>query len=604
MSYSFITITKRLFSKEQASASLHVIFSGNQQITGLCSMKIAVEGCCHGELDKIYETIGYLEKKEGIKVDLLLCCGDFQAVRNEGDMKCMAVPAKYRMMQTFYKYYSGERKAPVLTIFIGGNHEASNHLQELPYGGWVAPNIYYLGYAGVIRYNGIRIGGVSGIFKSHDYRRGHHEFPPYSPETLRSVYHIRNIEVFKLKQIQKPIDIFMSHDWPRRIYNYGSTNELLRKKKFLRQEVESNTLGSPAAEELLAHLQPSYWFSAHLHVKFAAIMQHSPKAKAAPRVTKFLSLDKCLPYREFLQIVDVADRPGSSEGLEYDPEWLAILKATNSLQRTTPHPWNPPENNGLHERWDFRPSEAAMMQVIEDLSGELAIPHNFSRTVPPYDPNNPQPHATPSCNTNPQTTELCAMLGITDLYARAGQGGEELGSTGGLNDDDDRQSVGSADEPSEYPTDTSGLSSSFNPDEITIEEEWEEEEGKEEEVEGRSNSQAAGKGDKLSDVPVGEVHTPCRMVLPAPKSDASPTDLSHLMNLPPPAHSTPAVARSHPEAERDEHCEDDNEDAPAARILKRTSDEAEAPGSKGTTPRIKRRNQIIYTTVEDDESED
>jgi len=43
------------------------------------------------------------------------------------------------------RYYSGEKTAPVLTIFIGGNHEASNYLQELPYGGWVAPNIYYLG---------------------------------------------------------------------------------------------------------------------------------------------------------------------------------------------------------------------------------------------------------------------------------------------------------------------------------------------------------------------------------------------------------------------------------------------------------------------------
>ncbi|KAM9347361.1 lariat debranching enzyme [Symphorus nematophorus] len=564
-------------------------------------MKIAVEGCCHGELDKIYETIAYLEKREGVKVDLLLCCGDFQAVRNEGDMKCMAVPAKYRMMQTFYKYYSGEKKAPVLTIFIGGNHEASNHLQELPYGGWVAPNIYYLGYAGVIRYKGIRIGGLSGIFKSRDYRRGHHEFPPYNPETLRSVYHIRNVDVFKLKQIQMPIDIFMSHDWPRGIYHYGSTGELLRKKKFLRQEVESNTLGSPAAEELLAHLQPTYWFSAHLHVKFAAVMQHPPKGNAAPRVTKFLSLDKCLPYREFLQIVDVPERLSSSEGLEYDPEWLAILKATNSLQRTTPHPWNPPENNGLHERWDFRASEADMMQVVEDLSGELAIPDNFSRTVPPYDPNKPQPHATPSCNTSPQTTELCATLGLTDIYAQAGQGGHEAGrAQGGAGgeeeDDEDGHSVGSVDEPSEYPSDTSGLSSSFNPDEITIEDEWEEEEGDK----GKEEVEAAIKGGKLPDV----IHTPSRMVLPAPKSDASPTHVPHLMNLPPPFHSTPAVARSQPGAEREGHCEGDDEDATAVRMLKRTSDESGDPGSRGTTPRIKRRNQVIYTTAEDDENED
>ena len=72
----------------------------------------------------------------------------------------MACPAKYRSMQTFYKYYSGEKVAPVLTIFIGGNHEASNHLWELYYGGWVAPNIYYLGCAGVVSVGGVRIGGL------------------------------------------------------------------------------------------------------------------------------------------------------------------------------------------------------------------------------------------------------------------------------------------------------------------------------------------------------------------------------------------------------------------------------------------------------------
>lgn len=66
-------------------------------------MKIAVEGCAHGELDKIYECIEALQEREGIKVDLLICCGDFQAVRNSDDLRAMAVPEKYQQMCTFYK---------------------------------------------------------------------------------------------------------------------------------------------------------------------------------------------------------------------------------------------------------------------------------------------------------------------------------------------------------------------------------------------------------------------------------------------------------------------------------------------------------------------
>lgn len=54
---------------------------------------------------------------------------------------------------------------------VGGNHEASNHLWELYYGGWVAPNIYYLGHAGVVNFAGLRIGGLSGIFMDHNYSR-------------------------------------------------------------------------------------------------------------------------------------------------------------------------------------------------------------------------------------------------------------------------------------------------------------------------------------------------------------------------------------------------------------------------------------------------
>ncbi len=42
-----------------------------------CS-QIAVEGCCHGDLDKIYATLQAMEKAERRTIDLLICCGDFQ----------------------------------------------------------------------------------------------------------------------------------------------------------------------------------------------------------------------------------------------------------------------------------------------------------------------------------------------------------------------------------------------------------------------------------------------------------------------------------------------------------------------------------------------
>ena len=43
-------------------------------------LQIAIEGCCHGELDKIYETMQQLEKQQQKKIDLLICCGDFQVL--------------------------------------------------------------------------------------------------------------------------------------------------------------------------------------------------------------------------------------------------------------------------------------------------------------------------------------------------------------------------------------------------------------------------------------------------------------------------------------------------------------------------------------------
>jgi len=405
-------------------------------------MRVAVQGCCHGEMDAIYATLAAAEQRTGQKTDLLLCCGDFHSLRGAGDLDCIAVPAKYKQLGDFHKYYSGEREAPCLTIFIGGNHEASNYLQELGFGGWVAPNIYYLGYCGAVRVGHLRISGLSGIFKRHDYPLGHFEAPPYDRSTLRSVYHVRRHDVWKLQQLggveDGVTDVMMSHDWPRGIARCGNTEELLRRKSFLRDEVNDNSLGSAPGEELLNALRPAYWFAAHLHVKFPALVAHrlgrprpaapagasDPPPGAEGSQTKFLALGKCLPGHDFLQILEMpapeagaaAAEGGAAGGgspvLRYDRRWLAVTKAAAPYFHVGRSAFRPPQEHALREQLSAAEAFVAAAHPTEE---SLVVPTNFVIPAAPY-------------AVNGQTEAMLGALGLdaaATLQGRAPQPGQQ-----------------------------------------------------------------------------------------------------------------------------------------------------------------------------------
>lgn len=257
-------------------------------------------------------------------------------------------------------------------------------------------------------------------------------------------------------------------------------------------------------------------------------------------------------------------------------------------------------------RWDYSASHEDMLDVVHTLNGDLVIPENFSLTVPAYDPSHPQPHTSPSYCTNPQTTELCATLGLIDIYDLASQAAHGAAAMKGGTEEEDDQKSDSVDESSECPTDTSFLSNSYNPDEITIEDEWDEEEEK-----GKDGGE---KEQKVTDavVPVVRVETQnsdgdssphrtavSRLILPAPKTIPKPEETSNLdFCLPSPTEPTqPSACFSQMSSDEEEG------NVLPARVPKRSSEETkETLNSTNSTPRIKRRNQTIYTAVNHEDS--
>ncbi|KIM43939.1 hypothetical protein M413DRAFT_9238 [Hebeloma cylindrosporum] len=395
---------------------------------------IAVEGCCHGELDAIYSQIHELEMRNNYTVDALLICGDFEALRNHQDLECMSAPKKYKKMGDFHKYYTGEKIAPILTIVIGGNHEASNYMWELYYGGWLAPNIYFMGHAGSIRLNGIPIAGASGIFKANNFQLG-------------AIYHIREYCVRKLSLLSSN-RIFLSHDWPQYIEKYGDVQDLLTRKNSFRESAENGTLGSPPLMELLKTLKPQWWFSAHMHTHFTATVTHesvrvhpaahdeidadadAPPPLPRPSETKFLALDQCRPEAHFLEVIDMeiqpsdqplpstSGLPGPSPLLSYDPEWLAITRAFHSYLSLTRQQSNFPEEA------EARALVAQAAKWVEENvktneQGEIPVADHQTFVMTAPGPGSQEPGAKvqqPPWYGNPQTDAFCRMLDIPNNF--------------------------------------------------------------------------------------------------------------------------------------------------------------------------------------------
>lgn len=312
----------------------------------MSNLKIFVTGCLHGEWDLLCDTVEQLIQ-QGDQIDLIIVTGDAQTMRFEEDLNSFAAPLKYRQLGTFYKLYNGERKIPRPTIVVGGNHEASDLLHLLPFGGWLAPNIFYTGRANSLLVGDVPITAISGVYKPDYYFEKVNEiYPIRSQLDLHKCYHIRAFSDFQILGLDNT-QIMVSHDWPAGIPKTYGGAYLQRRKNYLIEADKNNTFGLDKGMEILKKLKPSVWFASHHHITF----------KAEIDGTSFVAIPK--PTRRDWFVVGDVENSSEILPFKYHGEWLSILKAT-STEMDDPSIL---KNVNWDERWEKLKSQ---MEKVDD----------------------------------------------------------------------------------------------------------------------------------------------------------------------------------------------------------------------------------------------
>ncbi|KAL0220193.1 hypothetical protein RCL1_000048 [Eukaryota sp. TZLM3-RCL] len=338
-------------------------------------MRLAVSGCVHGCLNRLYDRC--LQQK----VDVLLCTGDFQGMRDVSDLASMAVTSHDKLkLGDFYSYFIGEKTAHVLTLVVGGNHENSTFFCQMKDGGWLAPNIFFIGFSGIYKLGDLTIAGLSGIHKSYDYNKGYHERFPLNESDKRSIYHIREFECSKISSYNGKIDILLTHDWPLDITFHGDASQLFRIKPQIREDAVNHRLGSPGISNIIQGKKPTFCFASHHHIKWGCTVRHADGSSS-----EFLALNhfERFPDKSF----HVFDVDSSDSTLCYDPQWLAILKKSESMF--------PNFKNTSFSDQQFVVSKDEV-DSIEKLFPQFEIPFNWEALL--------------SVEPNPQTVELRSRL--------------------------------------------------------------------------------------------------------------------------------------------------------------------------------------------------
>lgn len=222
-------------------------------------MLVAVVGDVHGRFFRVEEWISALEQARGEPVALALVVGDVETFATPDDHRRKST--KRNMPAEFAAYATGERTMRVPFVFVGGNNEDFETLESMPDGGELAPNVHYLGRAGVKTVAGLRVAYLSGIYAPTRYDRP--RLPADRPETTRQAGYFRAAEVTQARAVTAA-DILLIHEWPRGIAGRESAVAQVGARGI--RPSHWAQVGNPYAAALVTTLRPPWVLCGHLHV--------------------------------------------------------------------------------------------------------------------------------------------------------------------------------------------------------------------------------------------------------------------------------------------------------------------------------------------------
>lgn len=223
------------------------------------SLLVAGVGDIHGRFHRVEAWLDALEAARGRPVDFVLAVGDVEAFRRADDHRRKA--AKRTMPAEFAEYADGLRRMKRPLYFIGGNNEDFEAVHDAPEGCELAPNVHYLGRAGLRTLKGLRIAYLSGIHAPRFYEQPLKR--PTSLDTAKQAGYFRNFEVERLLPL-RDVDILLVHEWPRGLPQQARDEGLVSDRL-----LPSNWIGNPITRRLVETLQPRWVLCGHSHKAFA-----------------------------------------------------------------------------------------------------------------------------------------------------------------------------------------------------------------------------------------------------------------------------------------------------------------------------------------------